>query len=109
MGVGDPRGAAILEQDRNHDPALWMTRRNFSAFSDVRNLTGGILRWIDEVDRSQPKYRRLLPVRGQERFDGREAACERVVLLLQLLDGLNREQRELGVVHALVPLVVRAD
>jgi adenylyltransferase/sulfurtransferase len=22
----------------------------------VKNLTGGILRWIDEVDPSQPKY-----------------------------------------------------
>jgi adenylyltransferase/sulfurtransferase len=25
-------------------------------FRDVRNLTGGIRRWIDEVDPSQPKY-----------------------------------------------------
>jgi sulfur-carrier protein adenylyltransferase/sulfurtransferase len=38
---------------RSANAAAWLRYRGFSR---ARNLTGGILAWIDEVDPSQPKY-----------------------------------------------------
>ena len=38
---------------RSANATLWLRTQGFVR---VRNLTGGILEWIDKVDPSQPKY-----------------------------------------------------
>ena len=38
---------------RSANATLWLRTQGFAR---VRNLTGGILEWIDKVDPSQPKY-----------------------------------------------------
>jgi adenylyltransferase/sulfurtransferase len=38
---------------RSANATLWLRQQGFAG---ARNLTGGILEWIDKVDPSQPKY-----------------------------------------------------
>jgi len=52
----DPSQALILQCRsgmRSANATAWLRQRGFSR---ARNLTGGILAWIDKVDPSQPKY-----------------------------------------------------
>jgi adenylyltransferase/sulfurtransferase len=52
----DPSQALVLQCRsgvRSANATAWLRQRGFTG---ARNLTGGILAWIDKVDPSQPKY-----------------------------------------------------
>jgi sulfur-carrier protein adenylyltransferase/sulfurtransferase len=52
----DPSQEVILQCRsgvRSANATAWLRHQGFTR---ARNLTGGILAWIDEVDPSQPKY-----------------------------------------------------
>ncbi len=52
----DPTAEIVLQCRsgvRSANAMLWLRSQGFT---HARNLTGGILEWIDKVDPSQPKY-----------------------------------------------------
>jgi len=56
VGELDPASEIIVHCRsgvRSANATLWLRQRGFQR---ARNLTGGILEWIDKVDPSQPKY-----------------------------------------------------
>jgi adenylyltransferase/sulfurtransferase len=54
--LGDLNGLVVTQCKSGMRSAKAAAFLRSAGFKDVRNLTGGILAWIDQVDPSQPKY-----------------------------------------------------
>jgi adenylyltransferase/sulfurtransferase len=54
--LGDPNTLVVTQCKSGMRSAKAAAFLRSAGFKDVRNLTGGILAWIDKVDPSQPKY-----------------------------------------------------
>jgi adenylyltransferase/sulfurtransferase len=54
--LGDPNTLVVTQCKSGIRSAKAAAFLRSAGFTDVRNLTGGILAWIDQVDPSQPKY-----------------------------------------------------
>ena len=56
LGELDPDRSTVVHCKSGARSAKAVDLLRSAGFRDVRNMTGGILRWIDEVDPSLPKY-----------------------------------------------------
>jgi sulfur-carrier protein adenylyltransferase/sulfurtransferase len=56
MGELDPTTEIVLQCKVGGRSATATAFLRRAGYSRARNLTGGILAWIDQVDPSQPKY-----------------------------------------------------